>query len=108
MKLFITLNDVYPCLSERIAYTYITTEYPRQLDPVMFRENFVPKIKEVLYKHGNDGFFIQSVGAKVIRGHWVKPSSLITTIRFNTRQDALNFFLDSKHTFNIFYPAFCQ
>lgn len=108
MKLFITSNDVYSCLLERIAYTYITTEYPRQLDPVMFRENFVPKIKEVLYKHGNDGFFIQSVGAKVIRGHWVKPSSLITTVRFNTRQDALNFFLDRKHTLNIFYPAFCQ
>ncbi|XP_065936622.1 uncharacterized protein [Magallana gigas] len=93
--MILPLNDSQP--QERIAYTYITTEYPRQLDPVMFRENFVPKIKEVLYKHGNDGFFIQSVGAKVIRGHWVKPSSLITTIRFNTRQDALNFFLDPEY-----------
>lgn len=93
--MILPLNDSQP--QERIAYTYITTEYPRQLDPVMFRENFVPKIKEVLFKHGNDGFFIQSVGAKVIRGHWVKPSSLITTIRFNTRQDALNFFLDPEY-----------
>ncbi|XP_078337965.1 uncharacterized protein LOC111133666 isoform X9 [Crassostrea virginica] len=94
--MILPLNDSQP--QERIAYTYLMTEYPRQLDPVMFREVFVPKIKEVLLrKFGIDGFFIQSVGAKVIRGHWIKPSSLVTCIRFNTRKEALDFFLDPEY-----------
>ncbi|XP_078338275.1 uncharacterized protein LOC144617525 isoform X24 [Crassostrea virginica] len=94
--MILPLNDSQP--QERIAYTYLMTEYPRQLDPVMFREVFVPKIKEVLLrKFGIDGFFIQSVGAKVIRGHWIKPSSLVTCIRFNTRKEALDLFLDPEY-----------
>jgi hypothetical protein len=73
------------------------TEYPRSFDPQLFRDTFAPKIKDILRrKFGIEGFFIQCIRSRYIWGSWIKPSSLVTAIRFNSRSEASAFFNDRK------------
>ncbi|XP_056008333.1 uncharacterized protein LOC125664304 isoform X20 [Ostrea edulis] len=90
------LNDSPP--QERLAHTYMMTEYPRSFDPTLFRDTFAPRIKDLLWrKFGIDGFFIQCIRSRYIWGSWIKPSSLVTTIRFNSKSEANAFFNDPEY-----------
>ncbi|XP_062583164.1 uncharacterized protein LOC134244914 isoform X24 [Saccostrea cucullata] len=94
--LILPLNDSQP--QERIAYTYLMTEYPRTMDSDHFRDVFAPRIRALLQKkYGINEFFIQSVGAKVIRGSWLKNNSIVTGIQFRNRREAQDFFFDPEY-----------
>ncbi|XP_061189936.1 uncharacterized protein LOC133197754 isoform X3 [Saccostrea echinata] len=94
--LILPLNDSQP--QERIAYTYLMTEYPRTMDSDYFRDVFAPRIRALLQqKFGINEFFIQSVGAKIIRGSWLKNNSIVTGIQFRNRREAQDFFFDPEY-----------